>query len=192
MKTVIIDNFDSFTYNLVHYIEEITTKRPKVLRNNTFNINDLETFDIIVLSPGPGLPKEAGLLLDVIAKYHKNKIIIGVCLGHQAIGEYFGGKLKNLENVYHGVASELKKIKDTVLFNNMDKPLVGRYHSWVIQKETLPNFIQITSEDDKGEIMSLKHESLPIYGVQFHPESILTPNGKEMLANLFNHHKNKS
>lgn len=187
MRIVVIDNFDSFVYNLVHYIEEITQKRPTIFRNNEFKINELENYDVIVLSPGPGLPKEAGLLMQVIEKYHKSKIIIGVCLGHQAIGEYFGGKLKNLENVYHGVTSKLQKINDSVLYKNINDVTVGRYHSWVVQSNTLPNFIKITSEDTNGEIMSFKHNELPIYGMQFHPESVLTPQGKDMLANLFTH-----
>jgi len=185
MKTVIIDNFDSFTYNLVHYIEEITSLRPTVYRNNAFDINCLEDFDIIVLSPGPGLPKNAGLLMQVIEKYYLHKIILGVCLGHQALGEFFGAKLKNLTKVFHGVDSEISELNDTILFNNMTSPIVGRYHSWVIKQDSLPKSIKQTSVDSDGEIMSIKHIKLPIHGMQFHPESILTPEGKKMLQNFF-------
>ncbi len=185
MKTVIVDNFDSFTYNLVHYIEEINDERPVVYRNNEFELEDLEEFDIIVLSPGPGLPKDAGLLMKVIDRYHKTKIILGVCLGHQAIGEYFGAALKNLPKVYHGVDCKLENLADATFYKGMNNPTVGRYHSWVVKNDTLPDSLSCTSTDTEGEIMSLKHNNLPIHGVQFHPESVLTPEGKQMLRSFF-------
>jgi anthranilate synthase component 2 len=191
MKTVIIDNYDSFTYNLVHYIEEINDERPIVLRNDKFELNDLEKFDIIVLSPGPGLPKDAGLLMDVIEKYHKTKVILGVCLGHQALGEFFGSKLKNLSQVYHGVDCELDKLSDVVIYGDSDTVTVGRYHSWVVDPVNFSSELEITSIDNDGEIMSLKHKTLPIHGVQYHPESVLTPEGKQLLRNFFNHYKQK-
>ena len=188
MKTVIIDNYDSFTYNLVHYIEEILGQKPDVLKNDAFLISDLDTYDIIVLSPGPGLPKDAGLLMDVIDRYHKTKIILGVCLGHQALGEYFGGELQNLPQVYHGVDCSLQSMDDPILYKNIDNPSVGRYHSWVVKKETFPSDLLITSEDQNGQVMSLKHRNYPLHGVQFHPESVLSSNGKEMLRNFFEHY----
>jgi len=186
MKTVLIDNFDSFTYNIVHYIEEINNERPVVYRNNAFTLEAIEEFDSIVLSPGPGLPKDAGLTMQVIEKYHKHKIMLGICLGHQAIAQFFGAKLKNLKTVHHGVSCKLINPNDSVLYKNTIDYTVGRYHSWVVKKDTLPDTLLTTSTDDKGEVMSLKHKSLPIHSVQFHPESVLTPCGKQMLYNFFN------
>jgi anthranilate synthase component 2 len=182
-KIIIIDNYDSFTYNLVHYLEDLNAE-VTVFRNDEFELNELEKFDKILLSPGPGIPEEAGLLLDVIKKYASNKSILGICLGQQAIGEVFGGSLINLEKVYHGVASKVKITKEDSLFN--DLPLefeVGRYHSWVINPDDFPEDLEITSVDENGEIMSIRHKTLDVKGVQYHPESILTPNGKKILEN---------
>ena len=183
-KIVVIDNYDSFTYNLVHYLEDLDCQ-VTVFRNDEFDIEELEKFDKILLSPGPGIPDEAGLLKQVISTYAETKSILGVCLGQQAIGEVFGGSLTNLEKVYHGVATNIKITKpDDVLFR--DLPLefeVGRYHSWVVSNENFPNDLIITSIDENGQIMSLKHSKLDVRGVQFHPESVLTPNGKKILEN---------
>jgi anthranilate synthase component II len=184
MKNIlIIDNYDSFTYNLVHYLEDLNAK-VTVYRNDEFDIDELKKFDKILLSPGPGIPKEAGLLLDVIKKYASSKSILGICLGQQAIGEVFGGNLVNLEKVYHGVSSKVKVTKDDSLFNDLPAEFeVGRYHSWVINPDDFPEDLEITSVDENGEIMSIRHKNFDIKGVQFHPESILTPNGKKILEN---------
>lgn len=185
MKTVVIDNYDSFTYNLVHYIEEITGTLPAVFRNDSFALEDLSSFDIIVLSPGPGLPEDAGLLMQTLETYSKNKIILGVCLGHQAIALYFGGQLENLESVYHGVSTEIVMTQEDPIFGSLTSCEVGRYHSWIVSQKDLPDSLMITSLDPSQNIMSLKHKTLPIHGVQFHPESVLTPKGKELLRNFF-------
>ena len=183
MKVAVIDNYDSFTYNLVHYLEDLNVE-VTVFRNDEFELLDLEKFEKILLSPGPGIPDEAGLLKEVIKKYAPTKSILGICLGLQAIGEIFGGKLSNLENVYHGVATKIFiKEKDSI-FNNLPNELyVGRYHSWVISNKNLPIDLIITSTDENGQIMSLKHSVYDIKGVQFHPESILTVHGKQILKN---------
>lgn len=186
MKIVIIDNFDSFTYNLVHYIEEITSFIPDVVRNDIDDIELLDQYDCFVLSPGPGLPNNAGKLMSIIEAYSTKKRILGVCLGHQAIGEYYGGKLKNLHNVQHGESTPIVKKGDSALYHSLNEPiLVGRYHSWVIDSQTMPFDLKITSIDESGEIMSFEHTTLPIVGIQYHPESILTPNGKIILSNFF-------
>ena len=185
MKTncVIIDNYDSFTYNLVHLIKELGLN-VTVVRNNQFSLEDLNTYDCIVLSPGPGIPSEAGLLLDVIKHYAGIKPILGVCLGHQAIGEVFGAKLKNLSDVFHGVTTKTTQIVDTPLFEGLPKHFqVGRYHSWVVEKEHFPNCLEIIAESKEGLIMALRHRTYNIYGIQFHPESVLTPDGKKIMAN---------
>jgi anthranilate synthase component 2 len=181
---VVIDNYDSFTYNLVHYLEDLDCQ-VTVLRNDEFELNDLQQFDKIVLSPGPGIPDEAGLLKDVIKKYASTKSILGVCLGQQAIGEVFGGSLMNLEKVYHGVATKIRITNpDDVLFSDLPSEFeVGRYHSWVVSNDNFPNDLIITSVDENQQIMSLKHRKYDVRGVQFHPESILTPNGKKILEN---------
>lgn len=190
MKTVVIDNYDSFTYNLVHYIEEINGVRPVVLRNDEFELDTLEDFDIIILSPGPGLPEEANLLLPVLDRYTDSKIILGVCLGHQAIAIHYGGNLKILNKVYHGVSSEINILNQDEIHKGYKKLNVGRYHSWVADKNQFPNELEITSIDEEGNIMSLKHKELPIYGVQYHPESVLTPEGKNLLNNFFSYIRN--
>lgn len=180
---VVIDNYDSFTYNLVHYFEDLSCN-VTVYRNDQVDLKELINFDKIVLSPGPGIPSEAGLLKDIITEYADVKPILGVCLGQQAIGEVFGGKLVNLNQVFHGVATTIKVcVDDEALFNSMLKEIqVGRYHSWVVHKN-LPDCLEATSYDENGEVMSLRHKELNVRGVQFHPESVLTPNGKLMLKN---------
>jgi len=183
MKIAVIDNYDSFTYNLVHYLEDLNAN-VTVFRNDEFELNELEKFDKILLSPGPGIPDEAGLLKDVIKKYASTKSIFGVCLGLQAICEVFGGQLTNLEKVYHGVATKVTKTEDDFIFNNLPNEFeVGRYHSWVVSNENLPADLIVTSTDENGQIMSMKHGSFDVRGVQYHPESVLTPFGKKILEN---------
>jgi len=183
-RLVLIDNYDSFTYNLVHYFESLGAQ-VTVFRNDAFELDELERFDCIVLSPGPGLPKEAGLLLDVIRSYAQKKPILGICLGLQAIVEVFGGSLKNLPKVYHGEASVLEHVDENEpMFQNITQPIeVGRYHSWVAATEHFPQVLKITSTDEAGSVMSIRHRTLDVCAVQFHPESILTPSGKQMMEN---------
>jgi anthranilate synthase component 2 len=182
MKIIVIDNYDSFTYNLVHYLEELKCE-VTVKRNDQVNIKEIEKFDKIVLSPGPGIPKEAGLLKEIISSFFNTKSILGVCLGHQAIAEVFGAELVNLKTVYHGVASDINIIKEDPLFNDLPNPLkVGRYHSWVV-KEPLPDDLEALAYDQNGQIMAFKHKTYNLRGVQFHPESILTEHGKDLLKN---------
>jgi len=185
-KILVIDNYDSFVYNLVHYLEELDCK-VVVKRNDQLHIDDVEEYDKILLSPGPGIPEEAGLLKPIIEKYAATKSILGVCLGMQAIGEVFGGRLLNLDEVHHGVATKIELfVDDEYLFDGLEKELmVGRYHSWVVEKN-LPPTLQATSYDEKGEIMSLRHTEFDVRGVQFHPESVLTPDGKKMIKNWVN------
>jgi anthranilate synthase component 2 len=186
MKLAVIDNYDSFTYNLVHYLEDLGAI-VTVFRNDEFEIKELESFDKIILSPGPGIPSEAGLLKEVIQTYAKTKSIFGICLGLQAIGEVFGGSLINLEKVYHGVASKISIIENDIIFDNLPNEIeVGRYHSWVISNDNFPQNLIITSVDENKNIMSVKHSVYDVRGVQFHPESILTPNGKQILVNWLN------
>jgi anthranilate synthase component II len=184
MKVLVIDNYDSFTYNLVHYLEDLDCE-VTVFRNDEFALEEVESFHKILLSPGPGIPGEAGLLKDLIQRYAARKSILGVCLGQQAIAEVFGGSLKNLKKVFHGVAAKAKIIVgDEALFNKLDSEIeVGRYHSWVVNPNDLPSVLEATSIDDSGEIMSLRHTIFDVKGVQFHPESILTPDGKTILSN---------
>lgn len=187
MKIVIIDNYDSFTYNLSHLIKEIGAE-VTVIRNNQFKLNQLERFDKIVLSPGPGIPSEAGLLLDVIKTYKGRKPILGVCLGHQAIGEVFGGTLENLSDVFHGVATEGTQFSNDYIFDSLPKRItMGRYHSWVVSRENFPTCLEVTAVSDEGQIMALKHKNYDIHGIQFHPESVLTPEGKTILRNFIDH-----
>jgi len=183
MKLAVIDNYDSFTFNLVHYFEDLGAS-VTVFRNDEFDLKELDAFDKIVLSPGPGLPNEAGLLKEVIQTYATSKSILGICLGLQAIGEVFGGTLINLEKVYHGVATKIKIIEEDSIFKNIpDQIEVGRYHSWVISNDNFPPNLIITSVDENKQIMSVKHSLFDVRGVQFHPESILTPFGKKILKN---------
>ena len=194
MKIVIIDNYDSFTYNLSHLVKELGAE-VTVLRNDQFQLEELEQFNKIILSPGPGIPSEAGLLLDVIRTYAGKKPILGVCLGHQAIGEAFGGKLENLSDVFHGVATPCHIISDDPIFSGIERNItIGRYHSWVVSRQGLPDCLEVTAESDEGlrvgdgtsgmgQIMALRHKTMNIRGIQFHPESVLTPDGKKRLQN---------
>ena len=177
LRVVVIDNYDSFTYNLVHLVRhqgaDVT-----VYRNDPFVLADLETFDKIILSPGPGIPAEAGLLLDVIRTDAGRKPILGVCLGHQAIGEVFGGSLTNLSDVFHGVATEGTQLQNDPIFAGLPRRItMGRYHSWVVDRDTLPACLEVTAESDEGYIMALRHRDYDIHGIQFHPESVLTAQG---------------
>jgi anthranilate synthase component 2 len=189
MKILVFDNYDSFTYNLVHLVQKIIHDRVDVFRNDQIPLEKVKEYDKIILSPGPGIPVEAGLMLPLIKEYAISKSILGVCLGHQAIGEAFGGTLVNLSTVYHGVATPVKvksqksKVKND-LFENLPNQLeVGRYHSWVVSKENFPEELEITAEDDNGYIMGLQHKNYDVQGVQFHPESVLTPMGEEIMRN---------
>lgn len=186
MNITIIDNYDSFTYNLSHLIKELGAT-VTVLRNDRFKLDKLETCDRILLSPGPGIPEEAGLLMEVIRHYAGKKPILGVCLGEQAIGEVFGGRLAHLNQVYHGVQSRISIVADDPLFKGLPHETeVGRYHSWTVDTEGLPECLEITALSPEGHIMALRHKTLNVRGVQFHPESVLTPLGKKMLDNWIN------
>ena len=185
-KIAVIDNYDSFVYNLVHYLEEADSET-SVFRNDQLRLEEIETFDKIVLSPGPGIPETAGLLKKIIAEFAGRKPMLGVCLGHQAIAEVFGGTLRNLEGVFHGIAVAVEQsVDDEILFKNIPKNFTaGRYHSWIVENE-LPNCLEATSMDENGLLMSFRHKTLDLRAVQFHPESILTPFGKTMVKNWVN------
>lgn len=183
MKTVIIDNYDSFTYNLAHLVKELGAE-VDVLRNDKFELEELEKYDKIILSPGPGIPEEAGLLLEVIRTYAGRKPILGVCLGEQAIGQAFGGKLTNLSEVFHGIQTNVKIKNKDYIFSGLPTEIpVGRYHSWVVNTEGFPEELVITAISSEGQIMALKHREYDIHGIQFHPESVLTPDGKQIVGN---------
>ena len=186
-KIALIDNYDSFTYNLLHYLEQLNAT-VTVFRNDAFELEDLEIFDKILLSPGPGIPDEAGQLKLIILRYSKTKSILGICLGQQAIGEFFGGSLVNLEKVQHGVKTHIRQTeaKDYIfkgLPNSFD---VGGYHSWIVSNDNFPSTLEITAIDDNDQIMALRHRELDVRGVQFHPESILTPFGNKIIKNWIN------
>jgi len=189
MKILVFDNYDSFTYNLVHLVEKILHQRVEVYRNDKLPLEKVKEFDKIILSPGPGIPEEAGLLLPLIKEYAASKPILGVCLGHQAIGQAFGGELTNLSTVYHGVALPVNPItgasgSKSFLFNGLpDSFDVGRYHSWVVSEKNFPSELEITARDDNGYIMALQHKKYDVQGVQFHPESVLTPLGEKIMRN---------
>lgn len=189
MKIVILDNYDSFTYNLVHLVEKILQQKIDVVKNDEWILDRFQEYDKIILSPGPGIPEEAGILIPLIQKYASSKSILGVCLGHQAIAQAFGGTLINLDDVYHGVATPINiqhstfSIQHNIFKDLPEKIQVGRYHSWVVSKENLPSEFKITAVDDNGYIMALQHQNLNITGVQFHPESILTPDGEQIMTN---------
>jgi len=192
MKILIFDNYDSFTYNLVHVVEKIIHGKVDVFRNDKISLEKVNDYDKIILSPGPGLPVESGLLLPLIKEFSSSKSILGVCLGQQAIAESFGGKLINLKNVFHGVASKIKvNAARTVSENDVFKSLpdeleVGRYHSWVVDKNDFPRDLEITAEDENGYIMAVRHKTFDVQGVQFHPESVLTPKGEDIMRNWLN------
>lgn len=192
MKILIFDNYDSFTYNLVHVVEKLIHGKVDVYRNDKIPLEKIKEYDKIILSPGPGLPSESGLLLPLIREYAPSKSILGVCLGQQAIGEVFGGKLVNLSTVYHGVATKIKvnenrTISDNDVFGTLPNELeVGRYHSWIVDKENFPDVLEITAEDESGFIMALRHKTFDVQGVQFHPESVLTPMGEKIMQNWLN------
>ena len=202
MKILVFDNYDSFTYNLVHLVEKIIHEKVEVHRNDQIPLEKVKEYDKIILSPGPGIPEEAGLLLPLIKEYATSKSILGVCLGHQAIGQAFGGTLINLSSVFHGVATPVRVSNGqrsmvdeenspftihhsrSGLFNGLpDQIEVGRYHSWVISKENFPDELEITAEDESGMIMGLQHKTYDVQGVQFHPESVLTPRGEDIMRN---------
>ncbi len=189
MKILVFDNYDSFTYNLVHLVEKITHKKVEVYRNDKIPLEKVKDYDKIILSPGPGIPEEAGLLLPLIREYASSKPILGVCLGHQAIGQAFGGKLVNLSTVYHGVATEIQVASQesgvrSPLFKGLpDSIVVGRYHSWIVSDENFPDELEVTARDENNYIMALQHKKYDVQGVQFHPESILTPDGETILRN---------
>jgi anthranilate synthase component 2 len=192
MRILIFDNYDSFTYNLVHLVEKILHEKVEVFRNDQIDLGEIKKFDRIILSPGPGIPSEAGLLLPVIKEYASSKPILGVCLGHQAIGEVFGATLVNLSTVYHGVATKVKvksqKSKNKKdLFNELPEEIeVGRYHSWIVSDKNFPEELEITARDENGYIMALQHKDYDVQGVQFHPESVLTPQGEKIMRNWLN------
>lgn len=185
MKIIIIDNYDSFTYNLVHAIRKISGEPVKVVRNDEVSMEEVEEFDKIVLSPGPGLPSESGMLIPVIREFAPRKSILGVCLGHQAIGEVYGGKLVNMNKVLHGIATPVNIVsRSTSLFDGIpDLFDAGRYHSWIVDNDGFPDCLEITSVDYENRIMSLRHKEFKVEGVQFHPESVLTPMGEKLIEN---------
>ena len=189
MKILVFDNYDSFTYNLVHLVEKITHEKVEVYRNDQLPLEQVKAYDKIILSPGPGIPEEAGMLLPLIKEYAASKSILGVCLGHQAIGEAFGGKLVNLSTVYHGVATEIEvggrksEVRSELFSGLPDRFEVGRYHSWIVSDENFPDELEVTARDDNNYIMALQHKQYDVQGVQFHPESVLTPDGEKILKN---------
>ena len=189
MKILIFDNYDSFTYNLVHVVEKILHDKVDVFRNDKISLEEIGEYDKIILSPGPGLPSESGLLLPLIKEYASSKSILGVCLVLQAIGEAFGGELINLKNVYHGVATKIKvneerQLKENDVFKSLPDELeVGRYHSWILSRNHFPSDLEITAEDENEYIMALQHKTFDVQGVQFHPESVLTPMGEKIMRN---------
>jgi anthranilate synthase component 2 len=184
-KIIVIDNYDSFTFNLVHTIEKLTGSRPDVFRNDEIAVEDIFRYDKILISPGPGIPVESGICLEVIRRYASSKSILGICLGHQAICEAFGGKILNLSTVYHGIASPVKiRVPDDPLLKNIPSIIMGgRYHSWVVSKKHLPECFKITCEDENGIIMGISHKNYDVRGLQFHHESVLTENGAEIIKN---------
>jgi len=193
MKVLILDNYDSFTYNLVQYIQEILGEKVDVIRNDQMTLDEVEAYDVIVLSPGPGVPADAGIMPELIKRYAPSKSILGVCLGHQAIGEAFGGSIENLKNVFHGIATEIKVIDDEEkIFDGLPKDItVGRYHSWIVKQEGLPDCFHVTAVAENNIIMALSHKFYHVKGMQFHPESIMTKDGKQMLRNFFEEAKER-
>jgi anthranilate synthase component 2 len=188
MKILIFDNYDSFTYNLLHLVRELGYRDVEVHRNDKIPLDDVEHFDKIILSPGPGIPSEAGMLLPLIKRFAPSKSIFGVCLGHQAIAESFGGRLINLTDVYHGVATPIHIVGKHYIFDGLPATIdVGRYHSWIASRANFPADLEITAEAEDGEVMALRHRKFDVSGVQFHPESVLTPNGRQIMLNFLRH-----
>ena len=187
-KILIFDNYDSFTYNLLHTVQSLGHSDVDVIRNDRMTLEEVERYDKIILSPGPGLPEEAGLLLPLIERYAATKCILGVCLGHQAIGQLFGAQLKNIPHVFHGVQTPAQIVAEDYLFAGLPEEMeVGRYHSWIVSSENFPSELQITALDKEGTIMALRHRTLDLHGVQFHPESILTPQGTAIIRNFLDY-----
>lgn len=187
MKILIFDNYDSFTYNLVHLVKSLGFNDIDVFRNDKIDIKDVAAYDKIILSPGPGIPSEAGLLIPLIKEYAPTKSILGVCLGHQAIGEALGAKLVNLENVYHGITTSTDIVANDYIFDGLKNKIdVGRYHSWIVSNNQLPNCFEVTAVDGEGQIMAMKHREYDVHGVQFHPESVLTADGATIISNFLN------
>ncbi|MEI7964720.1 MAG: aminodeoxychorismate/anthranilate synthase component II [Chitinophagaceae bacterium] len=198
MKILVFDNYDSFTYNLVHMVEHITGEKITVRRNDAISYDEVAGYDKIILSPGPGIPSEAGLLLPLIKAYASSKSILGVCLGHQAIAEAFGGTLVNLSKVFHGIATPVQSVLQndkpiSPLFTGLSNTIeTGRYHSWIVSEEGFPDELEITARDEHGYIMGLQHKSFDLQGVQFHPESVLTPAGEKIMRNWLSINFNKT
>jgi len=187
-KILIFDNYDSFTYNLLHTVQSLGHSEVDVIRNDRMTLEEVERYDKIILSPGPGLPEEAGLLLPLIERYAATKCILGVCLGHQAIGQLFGAKLENIPHVFHGVQTPAQIVAEDYLFAGLPEEMeVGRYHSWIVSRDNFPSELQITALDKEGTIMALRHRTLDLHGVQFHPESILTPQGTAIIRNFLDY-----
>ncbi|HMO17660.1 MAG TPA: aminodeoxychorismate/anthranilate synthase component II [Oligoflexia bacterium] len=185
---LVLDNYDSFTYNLVHMLKALSGEQVVVARNDEIDISEVENYDHIVLSPGPGIPVEAGIMFDLVRRYSPSRKILGVCLGHQCIGEAFGGTLNNLPKVFHGKAIETEVVdsKESLFLGLPPRFMTGRYHSWVVSREGFPNCLKVTAVDDEGEIMALRHVEYNVVGVQFHPESVLTPHGEKIISNWLN------
>ncbi len=188
MKILVIDNYDSFVFNLVHMLYNLGVEDITIVKNDKISLDEIESHDKILLSPGPGIPKDAGLMPEIITCFAPSKSILGVCLGHQAIAEIFGATLKNLEEPLHGVKSKINFLKEDYLFENTPSEFnIGHYHSWVVEEKTLGNNIEVLAKDEKGNIMSIAHKTYDVRGVQFHPESVLTENGKQIIANWIKH-----
>jgi anthranilate synthase component 2 len=187
MRLLILDNYDSFTYNIVHAVRQLGVN-PDVVRNDRISLPDFEQYDKIIISPGPGIPSEAGILTQFLAEYADRKPILGVCLGHQAIGERFGARLRNLDDVYHGIQTPININVADYIFDGLDRRLpVGRYHSWIVDTADFPSALEVTATDDEGNIMAMRHRQFDVRGVQFHPESILTPDGLKIFDNWLKH-----
>lgn len=187
MRLLIFDNYDSFTYNLAHAVRLLGVE-PDVKRNDKITLDEIDAYDKIIISPGPGIPSESGILPQLLQRFAAEKPILGVCLGHQAIGERFGARLRNLSSVWHGVQSPARLTADDYLFVGIPSEFeVGRYHSWVVDRDSLPEELEVTAVSPDGEIMAMRHRTLDVRGVQFHPESILTPYGLEILENWIKH-----
>ncbi len=191
MNLLIIDNYDSFTYNIVHALRELGVT-PDVVRNDAISVDEAGNYDAFIISPGPGIPSEAGIVPELLKRYSATKPVLGICLGHQAIGERFGASLRNLDNVYHGISSTIRITAPDCLFEDLPDTIdVGRYHSWVIDRHGLPDDLIVTAMSDDGEIMAVRHRQYDVRGVQFHPESVLTPCGQKILSNWLNHLKTR-